>query len=90
LLRRTQELAPSESSPIDVAIAGEDTLHSGLLTESLTPKPAYESLHHLIHTQWRTRATLHTDQQATLHFRAFPGHYRATINGKEVARFAVA
>lgn len=69
------------------AVAGhESTLASGLLNADLTPKPAYEALHQLIRTEWRTRLTLTTDARGEARFRGFHGSYEIRVCDRHVTR----
>jgi len=51
----------------------------GLLRKDLSPKPAYEALHRLIHGTWRTRAEGRTDAAGEFPFRGIHGTYRVTV-----------
>lgn len=61
------------------AAPGEDGVASGLLNADLTPKPAYQALRDLIHTQWRTRLTATADATGRVAFRGFHGWYKVTV-----------
>ncbi len=61
------------------AAPGEDKVSSGLLDRNLQPKPAYQTLHDLIKTQWRTALRASTNAQGLVNFRGFHGHYRARV-----------
>jgi GH35 family endo-1,4-beta-xylanase len=50
------------------------------------PSALYRNLHDLIHRQWRTNLTLHTDAHGTLRFRGFCGTYRARIEDVQQVR----
>lgn len=58
---------------------GEDKLRSGLLNADLTPKPAYEALRRLIHTEWRTNNAGETNRDGLHAFRGFRGVYRVRV-----------
>jgi len=65
---------------------------AGLLRADMTPKPAYDRLHHLIKDRWWTKTTCTTQSQATVNFRGYLGDYRVTaeVNGRSVgASFAL-
>ena len=51
----------------------------GLLRADLSPKPAYERLHHLIQEKWHTEATGKTNAAGSVTFRGFAGHYKITV-----------
>lgn len=74
------------------AAAGEDCVASGLLNRDLTPKPAYEALHNLIHREWRTQDIGETDDNGRHQFRGFYGAYRVSLtrNGTTHTREFVA
>ena len=56
-----------------------DRIPGGLLRADLSPKPAYERLHHLIQEKWRTQVELMTDATGAVKFRGFTGRYRFTV-----------
>jgi endo-1,4-beta-xylanase len=56
----------------------EGRLLGGLLREDLSPKPAYEALQRLIHTEWTTRLPRRTLDQCEMRFTGFLGAYRIT------------
>ncbi len=51
----------------------------GMLRADLSPKPVYEQLKHLIHTQWHTRTAGKTDAAGRYALRGFHGTYRVTV-----------
>jgi endo-1,4-beta-xylanase len=60
----------------------EAGLASGLLNRDLSPKPAYEALHHLIRDEWRTRLILITDANGEAGFCGFHGDYCLHAQGQ--------
>ncbi len=54
----------------------------GMLRADMTPKPVYNQLKRLIHTQWKTRTAGKTDQQGSFSFRGFHGTYRIVAEGR--------
>jgi len=64
----------------------ESTLASGLLNADLTPKPAYEALHQLIRSEWRTRLTVNTDASGEARFRGFHGSYQIRVQDHHFTR----
>lgn len=68
------------------AAVGEDGIASGLLNENLEPKPAYWTLHDLIHREWRTATRGSTDAQGAFRFRGFPGEYEVFVRGRRAAQ----
>lgn len=63
----------------DLCDRGAWLSNSGLLRDDLSPKPAYDRLHNLIHQKWTTDLTLTTDQQGRLSFTGFFGDYQASL-----------
>ncbi len=59
----------------DCGAPGEPTI-SGLFTRNMEPKPSFFALDQLINHEWKTKATLKTDQNGALKFRGFKGKYR--------------
>jgi len=51
---------------------------AGFLRQDMSPKPAYETLRHLIKDKWWTRASVRTDDQGKASFRGTLGQYRIT------------
>jgi len=51
----------------------------GLLREDMSPKPAYDRLHNLIHDQWRSDVHTHTDESGASQQRVFAGDYDITV-----------
>ncbi len=51
----------------------------GVLHEDLSPKPVYDTLMSLIHTEWHTDAQGLTSGNGSYAFRGFYGTYRATV-----------
>jgi GH35 family endo-1,4-beta-xylanase len=51
----------------------------GMLRADLTPKPVYEALRDLTHTQWHTRAEGATDDTGRFAFRGFFGDYEIRV-----------
>ena len=64
----------------DGAAAPGEELHSGLLFEDMTPKPAYYALQDLIHREWRTELKGVTDTDGCFRFRGFHGTYNITTD----------
>ncbi|MBS3762543.1 MAG: endo-1,4-beta-xylanase [Planctomycetes bacterium] len=54
---------------------------AGLLRRDLTPKPAYERLHELIHSEWKTATNLTTDSNGEISLNGFYGKYEVEILG---------
>ena len=54
----------------------------GMLRADMTPKPVYNQLKHLIHTQWKTRTAGKTDAAGRFTFRGFHGTYRIVAEAK--------
>jgi endo-1,4-beta-xylanase len=52
---------------------------AGLLRNDLTPKPAYEQLHHLIKNKWWTQTQVVTAANGFATFEGFRGRYRAEV-----------
>lgn len=48
---------------------------AGFLRRDLSPKPAYQTLHDLIHKRWKTETTLTTGPEGQASFRGFFGDY---------------
>jgi endo-1,4-beta-xylanase len=69
------------------AAAGEDNLLSGLLTEDLQPKAAYQALYELIHNEWRTHTTGVTSKDGSFAFRGFHGRYKVRVEPSGGTRF---
>jgi len=59
----------------------------GMLRADTSPKPVYDELKRLIHSEWKTRTTGRTDAEGRFAFRGFHGTYRvsAEVDGKVVA-----
>lgn len=55
----------------------------GLLRKDLSPKPAYDTLYHLIKEKWWTRLEAQTDQDGKLQFSGFYGVYQITVKSLE-------
>src|SRR5689334_20510686 len=51
----------------------------GMLRADLTPKPVYEALRNLTHTQWHTRVEGATDDTGRFTFRGFFGDYEIHV-----------
>jgi endo-1,4-beta-xylanase len=51
----------------------------GLLNKDYTPKPAYDRLHYLIHSEWKTNLDAKTDSKGAVSFSGFYGVYDVTI-----------
>ncbi|NQU21657.1 MAG: endo-1,4-beta-xylanase [Candidatus Nealsonbacteria bacterium] len=60
----------------------------GMLRADTSPKPVYDELKRLIHTEWKTRTTGRTDAEGRFAFRGFHGTYRisAQVDGKPIAK----
>lgn len=56
---------------------------AGLLRADMTPKPAYEKLHHLIKEKWWTRTKATVDAAGGVKFRGFRGEYRVETTSKD-------
>ncbi|OHB70935.1 MAG: hypothetical protein A2V70_19585 [Planctomycetes bacterium RBG_13_63_9] len=56
----------------------------GMLRGDMTPKPVYNELKQLIHTQWNTCTSGKTDAKGNFTFRGFHGRYR--VIGEEQGR----
>jgi GH35 family endo-1,4-beta-xylanase len=52
---------------------------AGFLRADLSPKPAYESLRHLIKEKWWTRTKVKTNEKGKAHLRAFLGEHQVTV-----------
>jgi endo-1,4-beta-xylanase len=52
----------------------------GMLRADMTPKPVYEDLKRLIHTQWQTRVKGETGPDGRLALRGFHGSYRIVVS----------
>ena len=59
---------------------------SGLLREDMSPKPAYDALKRLIHTEWHTSGEAATDQDGIAAVRGFLGDYDVTVTGSNGTR----
>ncbi len=61
---------------------------TGLLRKDMSPKPAYDKLHHLMKNKWNTRAKGDTDDKGVFSFRGFYGRYTFSTlyDGKQVDR----
>jgi GH35 family endo-1,4-beta-xylanase len=62
---------------------------AGLLRKDMSPKPAYDRLHHLVKGEWWTNASGRTDAEGRFATRAFFGRHRLTAelpNGQVVAK----
>jgi len=59
----------------------------GMLRADLSPKPVYDALMRVIHTEWHTSVEGKTDAQGALALRGFRGEYRVEIEiaGRKVA-----
>lgn len=68
--------------------AGENYYYGGLLRFDLSPKPAYYAVKDLFEKEWRTNASLTTDENGTAGFRGFYGKYDLTVNagGREIVK----
>ncbi|MCX6997593.1 MAG: endo-1,4-beta-xylanase [Kiritimatiellaeota bacterium] len=55
----------------------------GLLRADMSPKPVYDALKRLIHTEWKTNSAGRTDAEGRFTFRGFRGRYRLVVNGVE-------
>jgi endo-1,4-beta-xylanase len=60
----------------------------GMLRADLTPKPVYEALQRLIHTEWQTRVAGKTDADGKFTFRGFRGQYAVNVEAG-AGQFAV-
>ncbi|MEX2382694.1 MAG: endo-1,4-beta-xylanase [Opitutales bacterium] len=72
-------------APLGDETVGENRLRAGLLNYDMSPKPAYKTLMNLIHTEWKTAATLEYTEGAPNSFKGFYGDYEVDIetgNGK--------
>lgn len=58
----------------------------GLLHEDLSPKPVYDTLKSLIHTEWHTGAQGSTSNGGFYAFRGFYGTYRVTVQYNSVIK----
>jgi len=61
---------------------------AGFLRNDMSPKPAYNRLHHLIRERWWTHAVKTTGPSGEANFRAFLGEHRITVTtstGKKAA-----
>ena len=54
----------------------------GMLRADMSPKPVYDQLKHLIHTEWKTRAVGRTNAAGSFSFRGFYGTYRIVAEGR--------
>jgi endo-1,4-beta-xylanase len=59
---------------------------AGLLREDMSPKPAYDALMGLIHTEWHTSGEAATDSSGAATVRGFYGDYDITVTGSNGAR----
>jgi hypothetical protein len=50
-----------------------------MLRADLSPKPVYEALMRLIHTEWHTKVAGKTDAEGKFEFRGFRGQYLVQI-----------
>lgn len=59
----------------------------GMLRADMSPKPVYDELRRLIHTEWNTRVSGQADREGHCAFRGFHGQYRITVEaqGKQAA-----
>ena len=48
---------------------------SGLVRADNTPKPSYYELQHIVHEEWTSRGTLHTDENGVAELEGFRGEY---------------
>lgn len=48
---------------------------SGLVRADNTPKPSYYELQHMVHEEWTSRGTLHTDENGVAELEGFRGEY---------------
>ena len=66
---------------------GGEILESGFFRRDMSKKPVYETLHRLVHEEWRTRTEATADAQGVVRFRGFKGKYRLSwTDGKGVRR----
>jgi GH35 family endo-1,4-beta-xylanase len=63
------------------AALGEPSF-SGLYDKELNPKPVYYALDKLINHDWKTTLAVKADQNGTVKFRGFKGHYRISWKDK--------
>jgi endo-1,4-beta-xylanase len=49
---------------------------AGLIRADMTPKPAYEQLHHLVKDQWWTQTSAALESGSNIRFRGFFGQYK--------------
>lgn len=61
------------------AAPDENKVYPGLLDSRLDPKPSYEALKNLLHSEWRTHQAGVTDRDGCFRFRGFQGRYRAVV-----------
>ena len=53
---------------------------SGFIREDGTYKPSYHELKKLIHEEWTTKLTIHTDADGKAEINAYRGNYKASVN----------
>lgn len=56
---------------------------SGLIKKDGTPKPSYHELDRLIHQEWHTEETLHTDAEGFVNLSGFKGEYEMVKDDKK-------
>ena len=60
---------------------GEPTI-SGLFTRNMEPKLSYYALNQLINEEWKTNAIIKVQEDGTVTFRGFKGHYNISWKNK--------
>ena len=69
----------------DLSDKGSWLKGGGMVRADMSPKPVYDALKRLIHTEWKTTFTGNTDANGQLAFRGFQGRYQLTVNGKSAS-----
>ncbi len=67
----------------DLCDYGSWQSYGGLLREDLSPKPAYNALKKLIHSDWHTEKDSKTDEYGNMKFRGFHGKYNVTTTAPD-------
>ncbi len=78
------------SHPLVEALTGWDfadgawlNAPSGFIRKDGTVKPSYEMVHNLVHNEWCTKDTVHTDADGMAKIHGFKGSYKAEIDSHE-------
>ncbi len=62
------------------AYGSESQFDAGLIGSGFEEKPSYKALDRLINTEWRTQASVRTDESGMAEWRGFYGSYKARIH----------